>query len=163
MLKSRFSKYRLWINKTVKVDVLIRDKQPHQLSISDHCLHNSKPKTEDMILRIFMGETHKGKPVLMPMKTRRRISFFTVLIDLLIDLAFMLIGFLVYYHFLVSPLFFVEPTATVVISPLLTIPVGGFTNAVYILAGIPFLIGFLGLLQLIIRLILGLTAAARST
>jgi hypothetical protein len=83
--------------------------------------------------------------------------------DILIDLAFMLIGFLVYYHFLVSPLFFVEPNATMIISPILTIPVGGFTNAVYILAGIPFLIGFFGFLRLVIRLILGLTAAARST
>jgi hypothetical protein len=110
-----------------------------------------------------MREPLKGKPVLMPQRPPRRISFFTVLIDLLIDLAFMLIGFLVYYHFLISPLFFVEPNATVVISPILTIPVGGFTNAVYILAGIPFLVGFFGLLRLIIRLILGLTAAARRT
>jgi hypothetical protein len=97
----------------------------------------------------------------MPVTSTRKISLFSVFIDLLIDLAFMVIGFLIYYHFLVNPLIFIDQDVTVTISPILTNLVGGFHNAVYIMAGLPFLIGFFGLVRLVIRLLQGLTAAAR--
>jgi len=92
---------------------------------------------------------------------KRRISLLNVIIDLLIYLVFMIAGFLVYYHFLVSPLFsFSDPAVSITISPMLTDLVGGFTNAVYLMAGLPFLIGLLGLAGLVLRLLRGLGAAA---
>jgi hypothetical protein len=97
----------------------------------------------------------------MSSKPPRRINILSALTDLLIDLAFMAIGFLVYYHFLVSPLFYLQPDAVVTLSPVLTNLVGGFTNAVYIFAGIPFLIGFFGLVRLVMRLFQGMMLAAR--
>jgi len=92
-----------------------------------------------------------------------RISIFSVLTDLLLYLAFIVIGVLIYYHFLVSPVFYAQAGVTVTISPILTDPVGGINNAVYLMSGIPTLIGLIGLFQLVFRLFSGLALAARKT
>jgi len=91
---------------------------------------------------------------------RRRISLINILIDLLIDLALMIAGFLVYYHFMVSPLIFTDPSVAITISPVLTNLVGGFNNAVYLMSGLPFFIGLIGLISLCARLLRGMSAAA---
>ena len=80
----------------------------------------------------------------MTTSTRRRtsISFFGILTDLLIDLALMGLGFAIFYNFMVSPYL---PFTT--INPAFTALVGGFNNAVYIMSGLPFVVGAFNLLR----------------
>jgi hypothetical protein len=71
----------------------------------------------------------------------KRISLFGILIDLLIDAALIGMGLVLYYQFMVMEIF------PVTLSPALTSLVGGFNNAVYLISGLPFVVGVLSLLR----------------
>ena len=79
-------------------------------------------------------------------KHRTKISFFSVLTNLLTDIILISLGFALYYNFAVSPFL---PFTT--INPVFTAMVGGFNNAVYIISGLPFLVGAINLLRTIGR------------
>jgi len=67
------------------------------------------------------------------------------LTDLLIDGALIGMGAVLYYQFFVHEIF------PVTISPALIGPVGGLTNAAYLMSGIPFIVGILSLTRAIAK------------
>jgi hypothetical protein len=68
-----------------------------------------------------------------------------LLFDLMIDLALIFLGLALYFQFFVHEIF------PITISPVLTDPVGGMTNAAYILCGVPFIIGLISLVRSLLR------------
>ena len=71
--------------------------------------------------------------------------FFGFLTDLLIDGALIGLGAVLYYQFFVHEIF------PVTISPALTDPVGGLSNAAYVMSGLPFIVGILNLTRAIAK------------
>jgi hypothetical protein len=65
--------------------------------------------------------------------------------DLMIDLGLIFLGVILYFQFFVYEIF------PITISPALTEPVGGLTNAEYILCGVPFVIGLVSLVRSLLR------------
>lgn len=82
-------------------------------------------------------------------QTRKPVPYVNIflgfLTDLLIDVALIGLGIVLYYQFFVHEFF------PVTISPALTEPVGGLTNAAYLMSGIPFIVGILSLIRAIGR------------
>jgi len=68
-----------------------------------------------------------------------------LLFDLMIDLGLIFLGVILYFQFFVHEIF------PVTISPALTDPVGGLTNAAYILCSVPFVIGLISLVRSVTR------------
>jgi hypothetical protein len=68
-----------------------------------------------------------------------------LLFDLMIDLALIFLGLALYFQFFVYEIFPIS------ISPVLTDPVGGMTNAAYIMCGVPFFIGLISLVRSVTR------------
>ena len=82
----------------------------------------------------------------LPKKSALNFDFFVgLLTDLLIDGLLIGLGMVLYYQF------FIHEIYPVTISPALTEPVGGLTNAAYIISGVPFVIGILNLARTISR------------
>jgi hypothetical protein len=75
----------------------------------------------------------------------RRFSFFDLMLDLLIDVALIGLGLVLYYQFEVREIF------PVTISPALTDLVGGRATAVYLICGVPLVIGVLSLIRTLAR------------
>lgn len=83
-----------------------------------------------------------------PLQKKSALNFdfiIALLTDLLIDAILIGLGMVLYYQF------FIHEIYPVTISPALTEPVGGLTNAAYIISGIPFVIGILNLVRTISR------------
>lgn len=78
---------------------------------------------------------------------KQPISFFGIMFDLLIDAALMGLGAVLYYQFMVWKIL------PITLSPALTSVVGGFENAVYIISGVPFLVGAFGMVRTFLRLL----------
>lgn len=76
---------------------------------------------------------------------KKRINLFSLLFDIIIDLLLIGLGVVLYFQFFVYQIFPIS------ISPALTDPVGGFTNAAYIICGIPFMVGLVSLVRTIFR------------
>ena len=89
------------------------------------------------------------------MTRSRKISFGSVLLDLIIDFALMGMGALLYYHFKIQSL------APVTISPAVVKWLGGTNIAVLLLAGLPFVIGLFSFLRLATRILSGMAASLR--
>ena len=64
-----------------------------------------------------------------------------LLVDLFIDFTLIGLGLVLYYQFFVKAIF------PVTISPALTEPVGGMTNAAYIMCGLPLIVGTYSLIR----------------
>jgi hypothetical protein len=82
------------------------------------------------------------------MKTKKPPIASTILglvIDLLIDFTLIGLGVALYYQFMMYPIL------PITISPALTNLVGGYSNAVYILCGVPIVIGVLSLVHTLSR------------
>ena len=82
------------------------------------------------------------------MKTRKAsspFSFIDFLIDLLIDLAFIGLGMVLYYHFKIQAIF------PIVLSPALIDLVGSREIVIYMICGLPLVIGILSLSRTILR------------
>jgi hypothetical protein len=75
----------------------------------------------------------------------RRFSFFDLMLDLLIDLALIGLGLALYYQFEVREIFPVS------LSPALTDLVGSHELAVYLICGVPLVIGILSLVRTLAR------------
>jgi hypothetical protein len=80
------------------------------------------------------------------MKKKSRINIFSLLFDLLIDLALIGMGVLLYYHFLVHSL------APVDLSPIVINLFGNRELAVQVISGVPFVVGVFGLLRTFFRM-----------
>jgi hypothetical protein len=81
------------------------------------------------------------------MSKTRRPSAFSLLSGIVIDLALMGMGAILYYHFLVQPL------GPVGLSPIVVNLFGSLTTAVMVIAGVPFLVGLWSLLRTLLRLL----------
>ena len=81
----------------------------------------------------------------MTRSNKPRINIFSLLFGILIDLALMGMGVLLYYHFLVYPL------APVDLSPIAVNLFGSKSLAVLVISGVPFFVGLFGLLKTIFR------------
>jgi hypothetical protein len=68
-----------------------------------------------------------------------------LMFDLMIDLSLIFLGLALYFQFFVHEIF------PITISPELTDPVGGPTNAAYILCGVPLVIGLISLVRSVTR------------
>ena len=81
--------------------------------------------------------------------TKKKTSVFSLLLglmfDLMIDLGLIFLGLALYFQFFVYAVF------PITISPVVTRPVGGVTNAEYILCGVPLIIGLISLVRSIAR------------
>lgn len=76
-------------------------------------------------------------------------GLFSFLIDVLIDTALIGMGVLLYRQFMV------EANVPVTLSPVLTSMVGGFNNAVYVISGVPFVVGMLSMINTIGKVLKG--------
>ena len=90
------------------------------------------------------------------MTTKTRINPFSLLLDLLIDLALIGMGTLLYYHFLVYPL------APVYLSPMVVNLFPSEELAVLVISGVPFIIGILNLLKTLSRTAKKITGSSKS-
>jgi hypothetical protein len=82
------------------------------------------------------------------LKTRRATPAFSLidfLIDLLIDLAFIGLGVALYFQFKIQAIF------PIALSPALTDLVGGREIVIYLICGVPLVIGMLSLSRTILR------------
>jgi hypothetical protein len=68
-----------------------------------------------------------------------------LMFDLMIDLGLIFLGLALYFQFFVYQIF------PVAISPAVTKPVGGPTNAAFILCGVPLVIGLISLVRSVTR------------
>ena len=79
------------------------------------------------------------------MTQRRKINIFSLLFGILIDLALIGMGVLLYYHFLVYPL------GPVGLSPIVINLFGSKQLAVLVIAGLPVMVGVFSLIKTIFR------------
>jgi len=86
-----------------------------------------------------------SRPAPPPKKPSLASIILSFVTDLLIDGLLIGLGAVLYYQFFVDEIF------PVTISPVLTGPVGGVSNAAYIICGVPFVIGILSLVRSISR------------
>jgi hypothetical protein len=89
-------------------------------------------------------------------KQRKRIDPINVLLEIVIDLMLIGMGAALYVHFLVYSF------GPIGLSPIVVNFFGSLKTAVYVIAGIPFVIGVLSLLKTITRVIFRPTVPAKS-
>ena len=78
---------------------------------------------------------------------RSKLSLVSIGVDLLIDLILIVLGVLIYYHFMITPL------GPFDISPVVGKFLGGRQNAVLFMAGVPAVIGIINLLRTVYRVV----------
>ena len=83
----------------------------------------------------------------MTLPPKRRFRPLTLLSDLLLNFALLGLGAGFYYHFLVAPLGPFE------LNPVVINLFGSLQTAVWLIAGLPFLVGFFGLAGVLFRLL----------
>lgn len=79
-------------------------------------------------------------------KRPRRPGVLSILSGIIIDLALMGMGMILFYHFLVKPL------GPVSLSPMVVNLFGSLTTAALVIAGVPFLVGLWNILRALARL-----------
>lgn len=89
------------------------------------------------------------------MSPKKRIDPFNVLLEIVIDLMLIGMGAALYIHFLVYSF------GPIGLSPVVVNFFGSLRTAVYVIAGVPFVIGVFSLLRTIYRVIVRPTIPAR--